>query len=177
MSKYSKAIKGIRRNYTYDLKQLHKDFGFHPQTVRGWIKEFNLPVIQLKPLLIFSEVVREHLSKQEKARKIVLKESQLLCLSCKSSSIPLENKVYFEDLGKTIALRGFCGICKGNIRLVQSKQKLATVTPMFKKITLEELNILGRTISNEKTHLGKNLTSTPNEPCTDSHLLQQDKLL
>lgn len=166
----------MRKNYTYNLKELHKDFGFHPQTVRGWIKEFNLPVIQAQPILIFSEVVREHLSRQEKARKIERKANQLPCLSCKSANKPLDNKVYFEDLGKTIALWGFCGNCKGKVRLVQSKQKLAATTPMFKKITLEELNILGRAISNEKAHLEENATSTPNEPTTDSHLQKQTNL-
>lgn len=176
MSRYSKAIKRLLWNYTYDLKQLHKDFGFHPQTVRGWIKEFNLPVIQEHPILIFSEVIREHLSKQEKERKLTLELHQFFCPSCKCANTPFENKVHFEDVGKWLVLRGYCSSCKGLMRKPQSKQKLATAMPMFKRITLEELNILGRAISNEKTHLEENTTSTPNEPTTNSHLQKQTDL-
>jgi len=177
MSKYSKAIKKLRKDTTYNLKQLKSECNFHPRTVSAWVKEFNLTIIQERPLLIFSEVLRDHLSKQLKARKFKLTEQQFPCLVCKKPSLPLQNKVYFEYLGKTVVLRAVCSDCKRMMRKPQAQKKLRIIKPFFKKITLEELHILGRTNSNEKTHLKKNLTSPSNEPCTDSHLLKQKSFL
>jgi hypothetical protein len=177
MSKYSVAIRRARKNYPYTGQQFCDEFGFHIQTLRGWVKDFNLPVIQKRPLVIFSEVLREHLSKQLKARKIELKLKEFYCLSCNQAQIPLKSKVHIEDLGKSIALRAICITCKGDIRKKESKQNLGVIAPMFKMISLEELNILGRANSKQKTHLSKISTSHSNEPTKDSHLQQQLTLL
>lgn len=177
MSKYSKAVKGMKRNYTYTLKQFCDAFDFHPQTVRSWIKEYQLPTVQNRPLLIFSEVLREHLSKEIAKRKFNLELQEFNCFSCSKPQLPFQNKVHFEDDGKMVNLRAVCKVCKTMMRKPQSKQKLAEATPFFKKISLEELNILWRTNSKQKTHLSKNLTSHSNEPTKNSHLQQQLTLL
>jgi hypothetical protein len=176
MSKYSKAIKGMKKDYTYSLKQLHDKFGFHPQTVRGWIKEHQLPIIQSRPLWIFSEVLRDHLSKELKKRRFTLELQQFNCLSCKRPQLPLQNKVYFEEVGEMVNLRGICKECTTMMFKPQSKEKLKQITPLFKKISLQELNILWGTNSKQETHLSKNLTSHSNEPTTNSHLQQQEPL-
>ncbi len=177
MSKYSKAIKGMRKNYTYTLKQFCNDFNFHPQTIRGWIKEYQLPTVQNRPVLIFSEVLREHLSKELTKRQFTLKLQEFNCFSCKKPQHPFQNKVHFEDAGKMVNLRAVCKVCKTMMRKPQSKQKLDEATPFFKKISLEELNILWRINNKQKTHLSENLTSHSNEPAKDTHLQEQSSFL
>ena len=179
MSKYSTMVKRLRKNYTYDTKQLRADFSVHPQTVRQWVKDPKHPlsVIQQRPILVFSENLRAYLAAKEKARKFTLTAIQFSCMSCKQPRTPLQNKAYFNEHGSRVYLHALCAACHTPMCKVQSRAKLALLAPCFERITLEDLHILGRTNSNEKAHLGKNSTSHPSEPASDTHLMKQKKLL
>ena len=179
MSRYSKLIKNLRKNYSYTTARLQKDFGLHPQTVRGWVnnKKNPLPCIQKRPLLIFSEDLRAWLRQIAQDRKTKLEVKQCYCTACRKAKYPLEDKVYL-DICKTKALmKGVCPTCGNPMNKGISIQKLELMHQYFTIITVADLHILGRATSNEKTHLGTTAKSTPSEPVNNTHLFQPISLL
>lgn len=177
MSKQGNAINRLKKNYTYTVQQLQEDFGFHPQTIRKWVKDNSLPVIQQRPMLIFSEVLRNYFIQQRKEKKAVLEHQQMYCLPCRQPRLPLESKVHYEDGKNVMTMRGVCPECNTLMLKKQSKEKALKIQPLLKTISLRDLHILQRANSNEETHLSKNLTSHSNEPANNTHLQKQIALL
>ncbi|MBI1363150.1 MAG: hypothetical protein GC134_04125 [Proteobacteria bacterium] len=179
MSKHKKMISGLRHNYTYTTSQLQQQFGIHPHTVRRWVKDSNFPnpPIQPRPLMVFSEDLRAYLRTKEQARKTSLQATEFYCMGCKAAKQAEGNQVYVETIKLTTRLKAVCPSCGAFMNKAQSISKLDSVTPFFKRInTLAELHILSRATRSEKAHLGGIVTSHPNEPSTDTHLLQQASL-
>lgn len=155
MSKYSKMVKTLRKNYTYSAQDLQAGFAIHPQTLRGWVKHGTYPLaaISYRPLLIFSEDLRQWLKERDAERKTQLKLNEMYCLSCKISTPPLAHTVAFIDKGITTQLAGYCPQCCRQMRKTTNSEKLANIRPMLKAVSLEDLHILGRTTFHQKTHM------------------------
>jgi hypothetical protein len=179
MSKYSLLVRRLRKNYTYSAEQLQDDFAIHTQTLRSWVKDKATPLKTLgtRPLLVFSEDLREWLSQKDKARKVVLELTQFHCMACKAAKTPLENKAAFVPSGKLVRVKGICPTCYTFMNKVQAKHKLDIATPLLERVSLEDLHILGRTKYSEKAHLGKIATSTPSEPLLETHLYKPIMLI
>ena len=179
MSRDTKMIKQLRRHYTYTAAQLQEQFGVHPQTLRKWAKdaEHPLPVMCSRPIMVFSEDLRVWLSQRHKANRERLQRSEFYCMGCKKARTPLENKVAVLSRGQTTRLVAYCSHCMRQMNKMQGSAKLASVRPMFKTVSLEDLHISGRTRHNEKTHLAASTKPQPNESYADTTRYEQQMLL
>lgn len=144
MTRYSKMIQTLRKNYTYTLDQLHKVFDLHPQTIRGWIKrsQNSLKCIQRNPTFVFSEDLRIFLRQERQKRKTILEPTQMFCMSCKKGKHPLDNQVYFQFRGKAVSLKAICPECRALMNRHTSSKTLNQIMPLYQKATREALDIL-----------------------------------
>jgi hypothetical protein len=144
MSKRSKIIRNLKKNYTYTLDQLQKDFETHPQTIRGWINRLENPLkcIHKKPTLVFSEDFRNFLRQESQRRKIILEPTQMLCMSCRKGKHPLGNQVHFKFNGNAVSLKGICPECRTIMNKQTSSKTLNQIMPLYQKVTIVELDIL-----------------------------------
>lgn len=147
MSKRSKIIRNLKKNYTYTLDQLQKDFETHPQTVRGWINRPGNPLkcIHKKPTLIFSEDFRDFLKHENQRRKINLEPTQMFCMGCRKGRHPLGSRVHFKFNGNAVSLKGICSECHVVMNKQTSSKTLNQIMPLYQKATIEELDILRNT--------------------------------
>lgn len=178
MSRYSKTVGRLKKNYSYTTARLEKDFGFHPQTVRRWVKDKKapLPTIQQKPLLIFSEDLRAWLKKKDSDRKTSLELKEFLCMACHTAKEPLEDMVYLHVLPNKALMKGNCPTCGTIMNKKLSCKNAALIEQFLLTVTLAELHILGRTIPSKKAHLKSNGKSTSSEPVKNAHLFKQKNL-
>lgn len=178
MSRYSKTAVRLKKNYSYTTERLEKEYGFHPQTVRRWVKdkETPLPTIQQKPLLIFSEDLRAWLKKKDSDRKTSLELKEFYCMACHTAKEPLEDKVYLHVLSNKALMKGNCPTCRTIMNKKLSCKDAALVEQFLLTVTLAELHILGRTNTNEKAHLKATRKSTSSEPVSDTHLYKPKSL-
>lgn len=144
MTRYSKMVQTLRKNYTYTLDQLHKAFDLHPQTVRGWIKrsQNSLKCIQRNPTFVFSEELRGFLKRENQNRKTILEPTHMFCMSCKKGKHPLDNQVYFQFKGKAVSLKAICPGCHVLMNKQTSSRTLNQIMPLYQKVTREALDIL-----------------------------------
>ena len=171
--------KRLKKNYSYSTARLKADFGFHPQTIRGWVKrkENPLPCINERPFLIFSEELRDWLKARDAERKVKTEVKQCFCSSCRKAKYPLDEKVHVPALTNKAQMKGICPACGSIMNKWISLKKLDLLHQYFTIITVADLHILGRATSNEKTHLGTTSKSTPSEPVNNTHLFQPISLL
>lgn len=167
----------LRKNYSYTPHQLQRDFNVHPRTLQTWGKD-GLPFVNnSRPRMVFSEDLREFLAIRELKRRTKLQLNEFYCMSCKTGCEPYQGKVHVEASQNLLRLRAICPHCGIMMNKNQNRKKYESVTPLFEAATLADLHICQRANYSEKTHLERIDTSTPNEPCDDSHLLHQENLL
>lgn len=170
MSKRSKVIRNLRKNYTYTLDQLHKTFEIHSQTARGWIKRSINPLkcIYKKPTLIYSEDLRSFLKLENQRRKTTLEPSQMFCLGCRKGRHPLGGRVHYKFNGKAVSLKGICSECHAVMNKQTSSRTLNQIMPLYQKATIEELDILRNTNKLD-------MTQVDNKPtCIESEVLDNE---
>jgi len=141
MKKVSLIIRGLYKNARYDLRRLQKQFGIHPHTVRDWVKS-GLPVLQKRPIWLFSEDIRDFLIDRQRRNQIELSPTQFLCLKCRCGKSPRNKSVYAEHKGLTLKMKAICETCNTLMNKAVSSKKPRKSIPMFKRITLEQLRIL-----------------------------------
>lgn len=116
----------IHRNYT--VEDVATLFGFHKNTVRGWIKG-GLPVCdEQRPTLILGSELRTYLQAKRKARKRRCKPFELYCMRCRIPQRPAGDMVdYHPRNDRTGRLVGICPQCDALMNRYASREKLAVV--------------------------------------------------
>ena len=158
MLKKTEIIRRLRKDYSYTLKRLHRDFGIHPQTTRGYIKDKDNPlmIISKNPTLIFSETLRIYLRKQVEQRKVKLGAYEFYCMGCKQKHTAFRNNVAEKQINKNIIMhKAICPKCFSIMNKFQSSKRLKEVIPLFEIISLENLYILQNENSDINTHNNK----------------------
>ncbi|MHA1539814.1 MAG: hypothetical protein ACTSXQ_05015 [Alphaproteobacteria bacterium] len=158
MLKKTEIIRRLKKNYAYTLKQLQRDFGIHPQTVRRYIKDSDNPLrtISENPTLIFSETLRAYFKVHVEERKMGLSIYEFYCMGCKEKHMAFENKVAAVDMNKnTKTHKALCPKCFAMMNKFQSSKRLTEVMPLFEMVSLEDLHILQGTHNPVKAHKGK----------------------
>lgn len=176
MSRDTLMIKRLKKNYTYSAEQLYKAFGVHSRTLSTWHK-VGLPLVKNRPLMVFSEDLREFFRQKVRAKRTKLKLTEFYCMSCKGARQAHEGEVHIETLVSVLQMKAICPDCGSIMNRRYSKKKYGEVIPLMQTITLIDLHILGRTIRSEKAHLNEATNLTSSEPCTDSHLQKQENLI
>mgnify|MGYP005686776667 CR=1 FL=1 len=176
MSRDSLMVKRLKKNYTYSAKQLHEAFGVHSRTLSGWQCK-GLILIKNRPLIVFSEDLREFLRQKVAQRKTKLQFTEFYCMSCKVAKQSCKGKVHIQPLNNILQVKAVCPDCGVFLNRRHNKKKYEDITPLMRAISLEDLHILQRTIRSEKTHLNEATNNTSSEPSTDCHLHKQENLI
>ena len=59
---YNSALVISNRSYSIDeICYLYRDKKLHSQTIRGWIKQYSIPLIRKNPILIHGSVIKQFL--------------------------------------------------------------------------------------------------------------------
>ena len=119
-----------------DICNLFSSRHLHAQTVRKWIKN-GLPVIDgSKPALIYGDDLKDFLGKVNDNNHLSLNFDEFYCFSCKEAHIPLGRKVYVEQNGSFIKVKG---LCPKKHTIMNRSYKLADYPELKKIFELEDM--------------------------------------
>lgn len=176
MSRDTLMIKRLKKNYTYSAEQLYGAFGVHSRTLSTWHKA-GLMLVKNRPLMVFSEDLREFLRQKVQAKRTKLKLTEFYCMSCKRARQAHEGKVHIEPLKNVLQVKAICPDCASIMNRRHSKKKYEEMAFLMRTITLTGLHMLCPAIRSEKAHLEEGTNLTPSEPSNDTHLYQQNTML
>ncbi|WP_436642719.1 helix-turn-helix domain-containing protein [Microbaculum sp. FT89] len=129
MTRKRPSARQVKKNWTYEVKQLARLVGVHPNTVRRWISKDGLEVVDdRRPFLIRGEAAQEFLGERKQSRKCTLKPGEIYCLGCRAPKRPAGNMADYLPLGaERGSLQGLCPDCGGLIYRGVSPAKLDAV--------------------------------------------------
>ena len=129
MTKRRPNARWLKKNRSYEIKELARKVGVHPNTVRRWIKDDGLPTIDdRRPILIKGEAAQAFFDERKQSRKCVLKPGEIYCVCCRKPKRPAEDMADYLALGsKHGNLQGICPDCGNLIYRSVSLAKLDTV--------------------------------------------------
>ncbi len=116
----------IHRNYTVDgIADL---FGFHKNTVRGWVKDGLLTIDDKRPMLILGRDLVAFLQARRGKNKKTCRPGEIYCVGCRHPKFPWGDMAEYqpstEKLGNLIAI---CPDCQCIINRRVSLAKLEQV--------------------------------------------------
>ncbi len=128
MTRKRPSARRVKKNWNYEIKQLARLVGVHPNTVRQWIKQGLEVIDDRRPILIRGEAVQAFLGERKRSRKCALKPGEIYCLGCREPKRPAEGMVDYIPLGPERGnLQGLCPDCGGLIYRGVSLAKLDAV--------------------------------------------------
>ncbi len=118
----------IHRSYT--VEGIADLFGNHKNTVRGWINNDGLPVVDnRRPVLILGSELRKFLELKRTKNKRPCQPCELYCLRCRKPQMPAGNMADFTpDTDKVGNLTAICPDCNSIINKRINMTKLALIS-------------------------------------------------
>lgn len=99
--------------------------GFHPNTIRAWLKDGLEPIDALRPMQMLGEELNRFLAKRKQDRRSRTPPGMIRCLPCRKPQRPAEGMVDYLPSGPSLGnLRGICPNCG---RLIHRRAGLASV--------------------------------------------------
>ena len=117
----------INRNYT--VEEVANLYNVHKNTVRSWIKNQGLEVIDdIKPFLILGRELREFIRTNRTKNKRKCLPHEVYCLKCRKPQIPSENMAdYIPISNSTGRLISLCPTCESLVNKYISLSQVQTI--------------------------------------------------
>jgi len=119
----------VKKHHTYEVNELARLVGVHPNTVRRWISTEGLETVDDgRPTLIHGETFLEFYRERKQSRKCPLKPGEFYCLPCRGAKRPDGDMADYLPLGPENGnLQGLCPDCGRLINRGVSRANLDAV--------------------------------------------------
>lgn len=133
----------IRYWYVYDINDicaLFKDKGLHPQTVRKWIKQYGLKILDhKKPTLIYGYDLIQFIKKHNQKGKCQTEFHQFFCLSCKDARSVYRGTIQMTHKANGLHVKARCRTCKKDMYKTYTMSDYQKLKKKFHVVDVLEL--------------------------------------
>jgi hypothetical protein len=149
-------VRLVRRDLSYELREIAELFSLHPQAVRRWQQRGLTPNDEKRPLLFHGSEIIRFLAETQQARKKNVPAGQIYCCACRAARRPASGAVDVRPLGRTkLVLVGFCPECGSRLNRFGSTSRLPDYREQFAVREAAPERLAGRCDAADKCHLAK----------------------
>lgn len=133
----------IKRDYSYDIKELSELLGVHIRTVREWIKS-GLPLIdKARPFMMHGSGIITFLKDKHSKRKHPCTPHEFYCFKCRLPSPVWEGLIDIKILAPNrLQLMGICNTCNTKVFKAGSVHKIPEYIKTFNIQKMEGRHII-----------------------------------
>lgn len=157
-----RLIQSYRSYKLKDICRLFRDKQLHAQTIRGWIKEHNLPSFSDgKAAYIYGAALKQFIKKRQEMKKSPLALHEFRCFPCHANTTPEGNVILsLDETGGSPLATAICSSCGREMTRYIKKSERDDFLKIY-PIASPDVRILSDSVcSREKTHLN-NEEKTP----------------
>ncbi|MGH6926058.1 MAG: hypothetical protein ACRED5_20215 [Propylenella sp.] len=115
----------IRRDYSYEVRELVELFGLHPNTVRLWLRQGLRSIDAHRPTLIHGSDLIDFLGGRQTRRRRPCQLNEFFCCGCRRPTPPWENLVDIEIRDdRRLVLKAVCSECGSALNRIGSVRKI-----------------------------------------------------
>ena len=133
----------IKRDYSYDIKELSEVLGVHVRTAREWIKS-GLPLIdKTRPFMMHGSEIIAFLKDKQTKRKQACKINEFFCFKCRLPRHVSEGLIDIKiKYPNRLQLMGTCSTCSTKVFKAGSVSKISEYTKTFSVQRIEGRHII-----------------------------------
>tara|TARA_R110000737_G_C14567019_1_gene483389 strand:- start:3 stop:491 length:489 start_codon:yes stop_codon:yes gene_type:complete len=133
----------IKRDYSYDIKELSELLGVHIRTIREWIKSGLGLIDKTRPYLMHGSEIIFFLKDKQSKRKHPCKLHEFFCFKCQAPRQVWEDLIDIKILGPNrLQLMGICKTCTTKVFKTGSVRKIPKYIQTFNIQKMEGQHII-----------------------------------
>jgi len=133
----------VKMHRSYTVEGIAELFGNHKNTVRGWINNDGLPVVDnRRPVLILGSELRKFLELKRTKNKRTCQPYELYCLRCRKPQKPAGNMADFTPI--TDHVGNLMAICPDCDAIINKRINMTTLSLISKQIDITITQALKR---------------------------------
>ncbi|MBO6716747.1 MAG: hypothetical protein JJ913_02185 [Rhizobiaceae bacterium] len=149
-------VRLVRRDLSYEIREIAELFSLHPQAVRRWQQRGLTPIDERRPLLFHGSEIIRFLSETQQGRKKSVPPGQIYCCACRAPRRPVNGVVEVHRRGRTkLILIGVCPECGTRLNRFGSIAKLPEYGNHFAVREAAPERLPARCDAVDKCHLAK----------------------
>ena len=122
------------------MEEVANTLKVHVQTVRTWIKDEGLKIIDNRqPFLIYGFELIEFIKKQNHKGKCKTPFDQFYCMSCKDARPALQNTIAFVQKPNGLCVKAVCRTCKSKMNKTYKLNDFQKLKRAFNVVDVSKL--------------------------------------
>ncbi len=144
----------IKRDYSYDIKEISELLDVHIRTVRQWIKSGLRLIDKTRPFLMHGSDIIAFLKEKQIKRKRPCEFHEIFCFKCQIPRPVWEGLIDIKITGPNrLQLMGICNTCSTKVFKAGSVKKIPNYVQTFNVQKMEGLHIIERNYPTLMCHL------------------------